>query len=255
LFGSRSAYFLDGTVATTYLPYLSLSGTSQAAPVVAGVVALMLQANPSLTPNAVKAILQYTAQMYSGYSALEQGAGFLNAVGAVDLARVFGSAPASLYSPPPEWSGQILWGNHRVRGGLLQPGATAWRTDVTWGNATTANGETISWGVICSTLDCRGLGAVWRTWRTTCLGAACQAVIWGEAGSENVVWGVRCGGADCPARRWSVGDNEPVQSTHYNDDDTVVWGSTEDDTVVWGSSEADTVVWGSTDDSEPVIWD
>ena len=33
-----------------------------AAPVVTGTVALMLQANPSLTPNAVKAILQYTAQ-------------------------------------------------------------------------------------------------------------------------------------------------------------------------------------------------
>ena len=31
-----------------------------AAPVVSGTVALMLQANPSLTPNAVKAILAYT---------------------------------------------------------------------------------------------------------------------------------------------------------------------------------------------------
>ena len=52
-----------GTVATSYLPYLSLSGTSMSAPVVTGTVALMLQANPSLTPNAVKAILQYTAEV------------------------------------------------------------------------------------------------------------------------------------------------------------------------------------------------
>ena len=50
-----------------------------AAPVVTGVVALMLQANPNLTPNAVKAILEYTAQQYPGYNALTQGAGFLNA--------------------------------------------------------------------------------------------------------------------------------------------------------------------------------
>ena len=35
-----------------------------AAPVVSGTVALMLQANPTLTPNLVKAILQYTAQSY-----------------------------------------------------------------------------------------------------------------------------------------------------------------------------------------------
>ena len=35
-----------------------------AAPVVSGTVALMLQANPKLTPNLVKAILQYTAQPY-----------------------------------------------------------------------------------------------------------------------------------------------------------------------------------------------
>ena len=34
-------------------------------PVVAGTVALMLQANPALTPNAVKAILQYTAQPHA----------------------------------------------------------------------------------------------------------------------------------------------------------------------------------------------
>ncbi len=87
MYASRSPYLLDGTVATAYLPYLSLSGTSQATPVVSGTVALMLQAAPALTPNLVKAILQYTAQTYAGYDALTQGAGFLNAHGAIELAR------------------------------------------------------------------------------------------------------------------------------------------------------------------------
>ena len=59
------------------------------APVVAGTVALMLHANPSLTPNMVKAILQYTAQVYPQYDFLSQGAGFLNARGAVVLAGYF----------------------------------------------------------------------------------------------------------------------------------------------------------------------
>ena len=37
-----------------------------AAPVVSGTIALMLQANPALTPNPVKAILQYTAESRDG---------------------------------------------------------------------------------------------------------------------------------------------------------------------------------------------
>ena len=47
----------------------------------------MLQANPALTPNLVKAILQFTAESRDGYDALTQGAGFLNARGAVELAQ------------------------------------------------------------------------------------------------------------------------------------------------------------------------
>ena len=51
-----------------------------AAPVVAGTVALMLQANPALTPEAVKAILQTTAETQQpDTDQLAQGAGFLNA--------------------------------------------------------------------------------------------------------------------------------------------------------------------------------
>jgi subtilisin family serine protease len=57
-----------------------------AAPVVSGTVALMMQANPSLTPNMVKAIIQYTAEDHEEYNGLTQGAGFLNTYGAVQLA-------------------------------------------------------------------------------------------------------------------------------------------------------------------------
>ena len=65
-----------------------LNGTSMATPVVAGAAALMLQANPNLTPNMVKAILTYTAQGLVGATKFEQGAGEINIEGAVRLARL-----------------------------------------------------------------------------------------------------------------------------------------------------------------------
>ncbi|HEX8335377.1 MAG TPA: S8 family serine peptidase, partial [Pyrinomonadaceae bacterium] len=65
-----------------------LSGSSMATPVVAGAAALMLQANPSLTPNLVKALLMYSAQQLPGFNTFEQGAGEVNVEGAMRLARL-----------------------------------------------------------------------------------------------------------------------------------------------------------------------
>src|SRR5439155_19492196 len=148
LYNTKSPYLLPGTTVTSYLPYLSLSGTSQAAPVVAGTVALMLQANPSLTPNAVKALLQYTSQNYPGYDPVTEGAGFLNAAGAVALAHYFASPLTVPYPDSTGWSGQIIWGNHVVSGGLITVDANAWPIGVRWGDTTTG-GASIGWGVRC----------------------------------------------------------------------------------------------------------
>jgi serine protease AprX len=65
-----------------------LSGTSMSAPVVSGAAALLLQANPKLTPNLVKALLMYTAQPLAGFNTFEQGAGEVNLEGAMRLARL-----------------------------------------------------------------------------------------------------------------------------------------------------------------------
>ncbi|HYP52942.1 MAG TPA: S8 family serine peptidase [Pyrinomonadaceae bacterium] len=65
-----------------------MSGSSVAAPVVAGVAAQMLQMHPKLTPNLVKMVLMYTAQQVKGYNTLEQGAGLVNARAAIDLAKL-----------------------------------------------------------------------------------------------------------------------------------------------------------------------
>jgi serine protease AprX len=209
-------YLLPGVPGAPYMPYLSLSGTSQAAPVVAGTVALMLQANPSLTPNAVKAILQYTAEMYPGNSYLAQGAGFLNARGAVDLALAFNTPPAERPSAP-EWSRQIIWGNQQIQNDDLIATAGAWSTTVQWGAGT---------------------------------------ISWGSAQFVNIVWGDTCGGVNCENTLWATSDDDIVVWGNSDGDivvwgnsgdDIVVWGNSGDDIVVWGNS-------GEDPDSGPVIW-
>jgi hypothetical protein len=223
---SKAAYLLNGTVPTPYLPYLSLSGTSMAAPVVTGTVALMLQANPQLTPNEVKAILEYTAQRYAGYDRLTQGAGFLNAEGAVALAQFLASPPGTAYPSTSGWITQIIWGNRVIQGGRLTASANAWSTTVTWGANTTPTGQPITWGTSF------------------------------HATGQNVVWGSRCGGADCHTTWTVAGNGGAVVGT--DDGDTVVWGTDDGDTVVWGTSDdGDTVVWGtscSDPSCEPVMW-
>ena len=72
----------------SYHYVMYMSGTSVSAPVVSGATALLLQANPSLTPNLVKAILMYTAQPLYGFNTFEQGAGLLNIDGALRIAKI-----------------------------------------------------------------------------------------------------------------------------------------------------------------------
>ena len=73
-----------GVIENEYLPfYTRISGTSMAAPHVAGIVALMLEANPALTNLQIKAIIQQTATNMPGYQSWEVGAGHVNAYAAV----------------------------------------------------------------------------------------------------------------------------------------------------------------------------
>ncbi|OLD21006.1 MAG: hypothetical protein AUJ01_03105 [Acidobacteria bacterium 13_1_40CM_3_65_5] len=152
-YAAKSPYLLSGTVATSYLPYLSLSGTSMAAPVVSGTVALMLQASPSLTPNQVKAILGRTAESSPRYDRLTQGAGFLDAKRAVELARNW-SAP-DLFVPwmttgivigANDDGGGLVWGTNDDDGGVV------WGTD--------DDGEGVVWGTSCSDPSCEPV--VWK---------------------------------------------------------------------------------------------
>jgi len=180
LYDTKPLMRLWGTVQTATEPYLSLSGTSMASPVVSGTIALMLQANPSLTPNLVKAILEFTAETHVEYNGLTEGAGFLNARGAVELSQKMVSGPAAFdanlpQDDPTPWGRHVIWGNTLIGGDALA--AVALGTDVSWG-ATAVQGTSV---VSSAEVDVAG--------PSTATGAG--NIVWGTSGldaSDDVVW-------------------------------------------------------------------
>ena len=75
----------DAELAPGMIPfYTQISGTSMATPFVAGTIALMLDADPTLTPDEIKQIIVDTASKMPGYEDYEVGAGYVNSYAAVD---------------------------------------------------------------------------------------------------------------------------------------------------------------------------
>ena len=114
----------------------------------------MLQANPSLTPNAVKAILQYTAQEYPGYNALDAGRGLPERASAPSASR--GSTrprtPGATIPVQTMWSKHIIWGNHRARpSGTLNLSANAFRVGTSTGASPRPTTATTSCGAPAAT--------------------------------------------------------------------------------------------------------
>lgn len=84
-FGASSGLNNDTELPAGMIPfYTQISGTSMATPFTAGVVALMLDADPTLTPDEIKQILTQTATAMPGYQEFEVGAGYVNAYAALD---------------------------------------------------------------------------------------------------------------------------------------------------------------------------
>jgi hypothetical protein len=270
---------LVGGTSYSFAPYLSLSGTSMAAPQVAGAVALMLQANPSLTPNLVKAILQYTAQTDPDYNALQQGAGYLDVLSAVRLALFYARNEAGAVMPvKPTWSQEIIWGNHQISGGYLNPLGSAWSTKVVWGTEWPEEGDegfdNIVWGTSCT--DCSHIvwsardangdnvrssewpeegeegfdNIVWGTEWPEEGDEGFDNIVWGTTigADDNIVWGTDCGGNNCSKVIWGTHDW----------DDNIVWGTADwDDNIVWGTLGNDNIVWGAEWDEngeDNIVW-
>lgn len=132
--------------------YTTATGTSFSAPQVAGTIALMLEANPGLTPSQVRDILQRTATPLAPYFQHEVGAGMLNAHAAVLQAafpdRELGAWRATLDR------GQVSFENNpsTTVSGVVQPGG-AHETTFQIPSDTVFASVQIGWGPIWTPND------------------------------------------------------------------------------------------------------
>ena len=199
--------------------YLRLSGTSMATAVGSGVVALMIEQHrladpytPALTPNTVKAMLQYSAfavrnDLGLEYDPLREGAGALNGAGAVALARAVDTTSRTgsyWLKPQPvpwtaiggenmSWSQAVIWGNAVIWGaGTMPVSQTAWGNAVIWGSGTNwANATAVIWGsnVVWEDPQTWGNAVIWGSGSIGTTDGT--AVIWGSTGgmtAQNTAW-------------------------------------------------------------------
>lgn len=168
---SQQLAYVDSGDAWDWLPFfdpnsgfVTMSGTSMAAAVTSGAVALMIDAHRTsptpapLAPNTVKAILQHTALDLAGADALTQGAGALNAAGAARLAAVVNPAAAegtwwltgtvtpttTLGTEVYAWARRVVWGDRIVWTDAIYVNEPAWSLRVVWGDLTIF-GDRIVW--------------------------------------------------------------------------------------------------------------
>jgi serine protease AprX len=157
--------------------YFRLSGTSMAAPIVAGVVALMLERSPTLTPEQVKARLKGTATALAYGSPETTGSGLVSASAAVAASDQAGGVVADPVSEgfasevyPLVYGQPITWRDLAFNGGVDSNGVP-W-SEVSWSNVAwdaitwqNVDWEAFNWAAV-SWQDISWEGITWEgiTW-------------------------------------------------------------------------------------------
>jgi serine protease AprX len=140
----------DAALSPSELPYYTTgSGTSFSAPQVTGTVALMLEANPQLSPAQIRDILQRTATPLPPYYSYEVGAGMLNAQAAV-LEAAFPQRHFGQWRGPANQN-QVLFTNSAPQtfSGSATPGFASDSSLTFPANAVLASAQ-IAWGDLLS---------------------------------------------------------------------------------------------------------
>ena len=193
---------------------MQLSGTSMAAGVISGAVALLVDEHERLKPAEAKAILQVTSTFMRSVGLVGAGAGSVN----VGAAAHFTSTTLSRHSSHG-------YDSHSASGLVLAytlnpvQSQDAGRPSIIWGS----NGDSIIWGSV-QVAKTKGESILW--------GSSGDSIIWGCVG-DSIIWG-------------SNGDSIIWGSNG----DSIIWGSN-GDSIIWGSN-GDAIIWGSNGDS--IIW-
>ncbi|MEZ4729029.1 MAG: S8 family peptidase [Caldilineaceae bacterium] len=129
----------DHLVTNNGIPYFRLSGTSAAAPMVAGAAALLLQDEPGLTPDQVKYRLMASANKgWSGYQAAKAGAGYLDIYAAIS-GNTTQSANTGI-----QVSQLLQSGSQPVTGGNVSWNSVSWNS-VSWNSV---SWNSVSWNSV-----------------------------------------------------------------------------------------------------------
>jgi len=173
------AFYAPSGAAGTSSNYLQLSGTSMAAPVVAGAAALMLQANPRLSPDTVKARLMLSADKWAAPDArgnpvgqadpCTYGAGYLN-IGAALASSITANSPALSPTLVADAKGNVS----------ISPAGIVSASHIIWG--TTVTDLHIIWGT-SAVSDSGALSASHIIWGTN---------VW----ADDAVWGASSDAVD-----------------------------------------------------------
>ena len=251
--------------------FLELSGSSMAAGVGSGVVALMLEAHDRaayhdatpLTANAVKAMLQFSAIPVEHADYLTQGAGEINAGGAVafasasDTSARIGSwwlragvpAHTMIGTQLYVWGQSVIWGDTVFTGSLVFDHLASW-SSVSWGSAVTWNPSV---AIVKAANIVWGSDAVWGAhivWGDRVVGLHDgDNIVWGTHDGDNIVWGTHDGDNIV----WGTLDGDNIVWGTL-DGDNIVWGTWDGDNIVWGTSSGDNIVWGTANDGDNIVW-